>query len=166
MCFSQQQKNLVVYNEFIEILDSLVSMNEQRKGPSTLNNLRYLIFSHDFLGKLTHLFIVNVFQQTTSPLHTMLMENRATYPLLMSSVLRLFPRISPSLIYPPTSTSEDMSRSLLAFSFMSICDMFPSRETAARRRGVVYMNLEGSVWMNRLVPLRGQPAPREGASPA
>lgn len=84
----------------------------------------------------------------------------------MSSALRLFPRMSPSLMYPPTSTSEDTSRSLLAFSLISICDMFPRRETAARRRGVVYMNLEGSVWMNRLVPLRGYPAPMEGASPA
>lgn len=89
-----------------------------------------------------------------------------TYPLLISSALRLFPRISPSLMYPPTSTSEDTSRSLLAFSLMSICDMFPRRETAALRRGVVYINLEGSVWMNRLVPLREYPAPMEGASPA
>lgn len=69
-------------------------------------------------------------------------------------------------MYPPTSTSEEMSRSLLPFSLMSIWGMFPRRETAARRRGVVYMNREGSVWMKRLAPLRGYPAPREGASPA
>lgn len=84
----------------------------------------------------------------------------------MSSARRLFPRMSPSLMYPPTSTSEEMSRSLFPFSPMSIWGMFPRREMAARRRGVVYMNREGSVWMKRLAPLRGYPPPREGASPA